>query len=231
MKTIIPLLLICSLSIVKCQSQANKALKTLSVQEFSKKLRQTPNPQLLDVRTPEEFTVDHIENAINNNVLVSDFEPKTQNLDKLKPIFVYCKAGSRSAKASEKLAELGFKTIYNLDGGIMKWYANGMAKPATKIIGICSQEYAELLKTNNKTIVNFYAKWCEPCKKMEPYLLKLQQEFKGKINLVRFDADQNKTILDELKLDGLPVLIIYENQKEVYRHIGYISEEDLRKQL
>lgn len=59
----------------------------------------------------------------------------------------------------------------------------------------------------------------------------MQAEPKSNINIVRLDADQNKTILDELKLDGLPVIIIYKNQKETYRHIGYLSENDLKKQL
>ena len=216
---------------LSCQSQQNKAIQTLTVKEFAKKLTNTTNPQLLDVRTPEEFAAEHLDNAINNNVLAADFEAKVKKLNKVKPIFVYCKAGSRSAKAAEQLAEMGFKNIYNLDGGIMKWNASQKSIPSEKIIGICTQEYTELLKQNSKTIVNFYAKWCEPCKKMEPYLLKLQKELKGKINLFRFDADQNKTILDELKLDVLPFVIIYENQKEVYRHIGYLSEEDLKKQL
>ena len=225
------LLLFYAFSTISCQSQTNPAIKTLSVKDFSEILNTTENPQLIDVRTPQEYVVEHMDKSINNNILDDEFASKIKNLDPLKPIFVYCKAGSRSAKASEKLAELGFKTIYNLDGGLMKWNANGMAKPSAKIIGICSQEYAELLKKSNKTIVNFYAKWCEPCKTMEPYLLKMQQELKGTINLVRLDADQNKTIIDELKLDGLPIIIIYENQKETYRHYGFLSETDLKKQL
>lgn len=231
MKNKFILFLSCSLFMISCQSQPNKSIKTLSVIEFSKKLSQTQNVQLLDVRTPEEFKADHLDNAINNNILATDFEAKTQSLNKSKPLFVYCKAGSRSAKAAEKLAALGFAIIYNLDGGLMKWNANEMAKPAEKIIGISAQEYNKLLQANTKIIVNFYAKWCEPCKKMEPYISKLQQELKGKINLVRFDVDQNKTILDALKLDGLPVVIIYENQKEIYRHVGYLSEDDLRKHI
>ena len=231
LKIKILVLLLCVSIITSCQSQPSPEIKTLEVKQFSDKLNQTQNPQLLDVRTPEEYSVEHINNAVNNNILVADLASKTQTLDKTKPVFVYCKSGSRSSKAAEKLVNLGFKTVYNLDGGIMKWNSNGMATPSSKIIGICSQEYNELLKTNKRLIINFYAKWCEPCKKMEPYLLKLKQELNGKINLIRLDADQNKTILEELKFDGLPVIIIYENQKEVYRHTGYLSEEELRKQL
>ena len=80
-------------------------------------------------------------------------------------------------------------------------------------------------------MVNFHAKWCEPCKRMAPYILKMQTEMKEQISIVRLDADENKTLLDSMKLDGLPVILIYENGKEIWRNIGFISEDDLKKHL
>jgi len=59
----------------------------------------------------------------------------------------------------------------------------------------------------------------------------MKEELKDKIIIVRFDADKNKTIVDSLKLDGLPVVILYENGKEIWRNIGYISEENLKTHL
>jgi thioredoxin-like negative regulator of GroEL len=66
---------------------------------------------------------------------------------------------------------------------------------------------------------------------MNPYILKFQREMADKIKIVQLDADENKTIVDQLKLEGLPVLIIYEKGKEVWRNVGFISEEELRKHL
>jgi thioredoxin len=230
MKKIISILLI-SLLFISCKGQTSKAIQTIDVKTFAEKLQTTEKPQLLDVRTPEEYTIEHITNATNVNWNGSDFITKVSNYDKAKPIFVYCKVGGRSGQAAEKLAELGFTTIYNLDGGIMKWNASGMAQPSNKIIGICDQEFNELLKSDKKVMINFYAEWCAPCKKMGPYIIKMQEEMKGKINIVRLDADKNKTMVDKLKLDTLPVIILYENGKEVWRNIGYITEEDLKKHL
>ena len=62
-------------------------------------------------------------------------------------------------------------------------------------------------------------------------MTKLETELKDKITLKRFDADQNKTIVDFLKLDSLPVVIIYENGKEIWRNVGFLSEEELKKHL
>jgi thioredoxin-like negative regulator of GroEL len=66
---------------------------------------------------------------------------------------------------------------------------------------------------------------------MKPYLVKMKEELKDQITIVQLDADENKSLVDSMKLDGLPVILIYENGKEIWRNIGYISEEDLKKQL
>ncbi|MEO8517411.1 MAG: rhodanese-like domain-containing protein [Flavobacterium sp.] len=231
MKTfLLQLCTICFL-LTSCVGQTSKAIQTIDVKTFAEKLKSTENPQLLDVRTPDEYSVEHIENATNVNWNGDDFVSKAEKYDKTKPVFVYCKVGGRSAQAANKLAELGFTSIYNLDGGIMKWNANGMAKPSDKIIGMCNQEFDELLKSDKKVVVNFYAEWCAPCKKMGPYLIKMQEDLKSKMTIVRLDADKNKTLVDLMKLDSLPVIVVFENGKEVWRNSGYISEEDLKKHL
>lgn len=224
--------LVISFAISSCNGQTSKNIETIEATAFAKKINETPKAQILDVRTPEEFTLGHIDDATNVNILADDFVANIKNFDKSKPVFVYCKSGGRSQKAANKLQELGFKTIYNLDGGILKWEAAGLSKPSDKIIGICPQEYAELLNTDKKVLVNFYAEWCAPCKKMAPYLLKMQKDLADKVNVIRLNADENKTIMAELKLSELPAVLLYENKELKWKHIGsFISEEDLKKQL
>lgn len=222
-------LFIISFIVVSCHSQT--AVQTIDVTSYSAKINTIPKAQILDVRTPEEYAAGHIENSDNVNWLGNTFVALTDKYDKTKPVFVYCKSGGRSLKASEKLAELGFTTIYNLDGGMLKWEAAGLAKPDTKIIGICTQEYADLLKSDKKVLVSFYAPWCAPCKKMEPYIQKMQKDMADKVVIVRLNADENKTIMQELKISELPTLVLYENKTIKWQKSGFISEEDLKQQL
>ena len=221
------------LAAASCQSQGSKNVITLAVSDFDSELAHTQKPQLIDVRSPQEFNNQHIGQAININWNDPKFANNVASLDKSKPVFVYCLSGGRSAQAAYKLAEMGFTKIFNLQGGIMKWNSAQKPNPLVpeKIVGVCSQEYNEMLKSNKKTIVNFYADWCAPCKLMAPYILKIQKEFAGKVAVVRYNADENKTIMKELKLDELPVILIYENQKLVFSHKGFLSESDLRKQI
>jgi rhodanese-related sulfurtransferase len=77
--------------------------------------------QLVDVRTPKEYEEGHIENALNIDVTDDSFVKNIQQLNKEKPVMVYCRSGHRSARAAQILKEQGFKKIYNLDGGFMAW--------------------------------------------------------------------------------------------------------------
>lgn len=224
-------LTILSFVILSCTGQTTKGVKTIDAVTFSKKIQETQNPQILDVRTPEEYASEHIDKAENVNWLGDSFAVTAEKYNKSKPVFVYCKSGGRSQKAATKLAELGFTNIYELEGGILKWNAAGFAKPINKTIGITNQEYTELLNSDKKVLIDFYAEWCAPCKKMTPYLLKMQKELAGELVIIRLDADKNKSIISELKISELPTLLLYENKEIKWQHSGYISEEDLKKQL
>jgi thioredoxin len=225
------LFLFLSLTLFSCNGQTSKNITDLTPKAFSEKITTTPNAQIIDVRTPQEFASGHLDNALNIDWLSDEFEVNAKKLDKTKPVFVYCKTSNRSPKAAEKLEELGFVTIYNMQGGLLKWDAEGFSKPTDRIIGVCSQEYAELLNTDKKVLVDFYAEWCAPCKKMTPYLLKMQKELADKVVIIRLNADENPTLIKEMKILELPTLILYENKEIKWKHSGFISEEDLKKQL
>ena len=224
-------LLIISFVALSCNGQTPKNVKTIEAVTFAEKIAATPNAQILDVRTPEEYKSGHIDKAANVNWNGTDFVAKAAALDKTKPVFVYCKSGGRSKQAAAKLEELGFTTIYELQGGMLKWDAAGLSKPSDKIIGMCSQEYSELLNTDKKVLINFYAEWCAPCKKMAPYILQMQKDLADKVTIVRLNADENKTLISEMKISELPTLLLYENKEVKWKHSGFISEEDLKKQL
>lgn len=95
----------------------------VSVSDFKSQLKE--GVQLLDVRTAGEFSDGHIANAENIDIMESDFDQRVQDLDKEKPVYVYCRSGKRSQNASHRMKEMGFKEIYDLDGGILSWEKSG----------------------------------------------------------------------------------------------------------
>lgn len=72
---------------------------------------------VIDVRSPAEFGLAHIEGAKNIDFNGSDFEAKLKALDKDQPVLVHCAAGGRSTKALPTFKKLGFAQVIHLDGG------------------------------------------------------------------------------------------------------------------
>lgn len=105
---------------VSCINQKQEGVVVASVDAFEQKMNE-PEVQLIDVRTDGEYAEGHIANATNIDVLQSDFKDKVANLDKEKPVMVYCKMGGRSAKAAGILKEMGFKDVTDLEGGYTAW--------------------------------------------------------------------------------------------------------------
>ncbi len=112
----------CSISSQKENSvNEQSGFEKLDVATFQSKLKEFPGAILLDVRTPEEFTTGNIEGAVNIDFKASDFEQKIAELDKSKTYFVYCLSGIRSGKAADRMGELGFTSLYTLNGGYSAW--------------------------------------------------------------------------------------------------------------
>ena len=78
-------------------------------------------------------------------------------------------------------------------------------------------------------LVDFHTQWCAPCKKMAPIMDKLQKEFEGKAKILRIDVDTSKEIGTAHKVRGVPVLALFIEGEETWRHIGLIDEDKLRE--
>ena len=114
------LILLFLITLVACKAQTTEVINVVDVATFKKGLTKK-DIQLIDVRTPAEFKQGYIEDAILVDFKADDFKTKVQELDKNKPVYLYCRSGRRSAFASTILKDLGFKEIIDLEGGYLAW--------------------------------------------------------------------------------------------------------------
>jgi thioredoxin 1 len=218
-----------------CSNGETQNSKTnLSAIEFSTKTKEIPTAPIVDVRTPEEFSKGHLQNAKNFDWNGSDFDKQIASLDKSKAVFVYCLSGGRSSAAASQMRSEGFKEVYELNGGIMKW--RGADLPETtdnKTIssGLTHKQFYELINSDKLVLIDFYADWCMPCKKMKPYLDEISKDMADKVVVIRINADDNRELCKELKIDALPVLQLYKNQNQTWTNTGYIDKADVIKQI
>jgi rhodanese-related sulfurtransferase len=119
---------------LSAQKQDSEKYENIGPEDFLSILRFKENVILLDVRLPFEYRKEKIEGAINMPV-ARKFRKKAAQLDKEALILVYCTTDVRSGWAAEKLYELGFLKIYNLEGGIEAWKGKGLAVIGKKSSG------------------------------------------------------------------------------------------------
>lgn len=84
-----------------------------------------PDFVILDVRTPEEFDTEYIQDAININYYSENYRDDLDTLDKEKTYLIYCRTDRRTGESLSIMRELGFVEVYNMDGGINSWKAEG----------------------------------------------------------------------------------------------------------
>jgi len=117
-KLVVSLMVLCSCEQTTEQSNevvqlAQDDLATLIAQE---------DVVLIDVRTPGEISEGYIDGTtLFINFSDEDFEPNLIAMDKSKTYVMYCRSGGRSGKASKFMVDNGFKTVYNLEGGISNY--------------------------------------------------------------------------------------------------------------
>lgn len=204
----------------------------LTAIEFSNKLKELADAPLLDVRTPDEFSKGHLVNAVNYDWNGNAFDAQIATLDKSKPVLVYCLSGGRSGSAASKMRADGFKIVYELQGGIMKWRAANLPETTNNTVatkGYTKAQFDSLLVSDKLVLIDFYADWCAPCKKMKPYLEEISKDMADKVIVIRINADDNQSICKELKIDALPVLQLYKNKALVWNNSGFIDKENVVK--
>lgn len=89
---------------------------------FKMKMENTENKVLLDIRTPEELAENGtIQGAVNVDYYADNFQEEMEKLDREVPVMLYCRSGGRSGQAASLLKELGFKQVYDMQGGYSAW--------------------------------------------------------------------------------------------------------------
>ncbi len=235
-KNILILILLLTVVLNSCSNgqEGTSGKTTLTAVEFSEQIGKRPDAVILDVRTPGEFEKGHLENAININRDGSDFDSRISELDQSQPVFVYCLSGARSASAAKRLRKQGFKEVYEMPGGMMEWRSKKLPEVRTSapaLAGLSRAGYEALLKSDKLVLIDFYAEWCGPCKRMKPFLDRIAADMQESVVLVRIDVDKNPDISNEMQISSIPQLKLYQNSRIVWEHTGYINEERLRQTL
>jgi len=209
---------------ISCNQDKNNLV---SANKFSEIISNDKSVIIIDVRTPDEFNKGHLKNSLNVNWFDENFDENLNIFSKDLPVMVYCLSGGRSSKANERIKSLGFKNVYELDGGILEWRRNKLPEATLNNNfknSLTVEDFNNFIETDKIVLVDYYANWCAPCKIMEPYLDEISNEYSNSLELVRINYDKNLPLVRSLEVYGLPVLQIFKDKKLLWSHVGFIEK-------
>lgn len=80
-------------------------------------------------------------------------------------------------------------------------------------------------------IVDFYADWCPPCRRLSPVMEELAKEYAGKINVYKVNADEEKQLVATLGINSLPTLLFCPTKGQPQAAMGALPKEELKKAI
>ena len=90
------------------------------------------------------------------------------------------------------------------------------------------ENFNDIIKSNQLTLVDFYATWCGPCKMMHPVLEQLKEDLGESIRIIKIDVDKNEAISTQYRIMSVPTFMLFKNGEAVWRQSGTIRLNDLK---
>ncbi|MDB5273984.1 MAG: Rhodanese domain protein [Chitinophagaceae bacterium] len=205
----------------------------ISFETFETKLKQaSPNAQVLDARTAEEYKLNHLIGAVNVSVAnEAELQQQIDKLDKSKPVFVYSINNGRSASLAKKLRAQKFSEVYDLPGGISRWIGEGRPVASTTAKGLTLEEYNQLLKSDKLVLVDVHSKYCGSCRKLSPIVDSVATEKSSELKVIKIELFENKQLGDALNIQSIPTLILYNGDKIVWQKSGLTSKASIEEAI
>lgn len=84
----------------------------------------------------------------------------------------------------------------------------------------------EVLKSDKKVLIDFFANWCGPCKMLSPIVEEFAKE-NNDVKVVKVNVDEEQDLAIEYQVMSIPTLIVMENGKELNRSVGLIDKAQI----
>jgi thioredoxin 1 len=91
--------------------------------------------------------------------------------------------------------------------------------------------FAELIKRDEPTLVDFSAAWCGPCKMMPPILAELKSKVGETVRIIKIDIDKNPQVASAYQVRSVPTMMLFKGGNVVWRQAGVVTAEYLKRAI
>ena len=89
----------------------------------------------------------------------------------------------------------------------------------------------DVLKSDLPVLVDFWAEWCGPCRRLAPTVDAVATEFKDRLTVGKLNVDENPNTSFKFSIRGIPTLLLFKNGEIVESVVGLVDKEDLKRAI
>jgi len=90
-----------------------------------------------------------------------------------------------------------------------------------------NSNFKNIIDSSTPVLIDFYADWCGPCKALAPILKEVKGELQDEVKIIKIDVDKNQQLASQYQVRGVPTMILFKNQQQLWRQSGVVQKQDL----
>lgn len=96
---------------------------------------------------------------------------------------------------------------------------------------LTSSNFADVLTNGELVVIDFWAEWCGPCKKLSPIVDELATEYEGTVDIYKCDVEECDEACEKFGIRNIPTVVFVKNGEVVDRHVGTAKKDQLKEMV